>query len=70
MGRPREISPEERAELVSQGYRPVEIWVPDLSNEIFRRQVQKEMQSIAAAAETDDVSQWTVAVGPTDWDKP
>lgn len=70
MGRPREISSEERAELVQQGYRPVEIWVPDLSSEIFRQQARKEMRAIAAADVTDDVSDWIDAVGPTDWDRP
>ena len=33
MGRPRELSQEERADLLRQGYRPIEIWVPDLDNE-------------------------------------
>ncbi len=37
MGRPRELSSEERADLLRRGYRPVEIWVPDLENETIRR---------------------------------
>lgn len=70
MGRPREISAEERADLIRQGYRPVEIWVPDMTSEIFRTQVQEEMRRIAVADTTDDVSEWIDAVGPVDWDKP
>jgi hypothetical protein len=70
VGRPREISAAERAELIRQGYRPVEIWVPDMTSEVFRRQIELEMQLIAAAGTTDNVSDWVDAVGPTDWDKP
>lgn len=70
MGRPREISREEQAELIRQGYRKIEIWVPDLSNEIFRAQAEEEMRRIAEADARDDVAAWIEAVGPTDWDKP
>jgi hypothetical protein len=70
LGRPREISLEEQAELIRQGYRKIEIWVPDLGNEIFRAQAEEEMRRIAAADSTDDVARWIEAVGPTDWDKP
>jgi hypothetical protein len=70
MGRPREISAEERAELMRQGFRPVEIWVPDITNEIFRRQIEREMRLIAASDEVDGISGWIDAVGPKDWDKP
>ncbi|CAN7423675.1 antitoxin MazE-like protein [Neorhizobium sp. LjRoot104] len=70
MGRPREISPEERAELIRQGYRPIEIWVPDLTSEAFRRQAEEEMRRIAEADAKEDIEDWIEAVGPTDWDKP
>ena len=70
MGRPREISAEERADLINQGYRPIEIWVPDMTSEAFRIQIEQEMRSIAEADNTDDVSNWIDAVGPTDWDRP
>ena len=70
MGRPREISAQEREELIRQGYRPVEIWVPDVSSEAFRLQIEQEMRLIAEADEKDDVSDWIEAVGPADWDKP
>ncbi|PTM92807.1 antitoxin MazE-like protein [Mycoplana dimorpha] len=70
MGRPREISPEERAELIRQGYRPVEIWVPDLTSETFRKRVELEARRIAEADAEDDIGGWIAAVGPTEWDKP
>lgn len=70
MGRPRELSPEERADLISRGYRPVEIWVPDLDNPEVQKQLQEEIGRIAAADEKDDVMDWIEAVGPVDWDRP
>ncbi|MDQ0421978.1 DUF3018 family protein [Rhizobium sp. CRIBSB] len=70
MGRPRELSPEERADLVRRGYRPIEIWVPDLGNETMRAQLDEEARRIAEGDELDDVTDWIHAVGPTDWDKP
>ncbi|MDQ0136835.1 hypothetical protein J2T08_004774 [Neorhizobium galegae] len=70
MGRPREISAEERAELIRQGYRPIEIWVPDLTSETFRRQAEEEMRRIAEADAKEGIEDWIEAVGPTDWDKP
>ena len=36
MGRPKELTEAERAELMlEKGYRPVEVWVPDLSRPAF-----------------------------------
>lgn len=70
MGRPRELSPEEREDLLRRGYRPVEIWVPDLENETIRAQIAEEARRIAETDERDDVTDWLEAVGPTDWDKP
>lgn len=46
MGRPRELTEEERQELLSQGFRPVEMWVPDLSQPRVREQLVKELKAI------------------------
>lgn len=70
MGRPRELSQEERADLMRRGYRPVEIWVPDIGNEALRLQLHEEARRIAAADKADDIMDWVEAAGPTDWDKP
>ncbi len=71
MGRPRELSQEERADLLRRGYRPIEIWVPDLNNETIRAQLAEEARRIAEADNDDDeVMDWLQAAGPTDWDKP
>ena len=71
MGRPRELSQEERADLLRRGYRPIEIWVPDLDNETIRAQLAEEARRIAEADnDEDEVMDWLEAVGPNDWDKP
>ncbi|MFN3321049.1 MAG: antitoxin MazE-like protein [Allorhizobium sp.] len=71
MGRPRELSQEERADLLRRGYRPIEIWVPDLDNETIRAQLAEEARRIAEADnDEDEVMDWLQAAGPTDWDKP
>lgn len=70
MGRPRELSQEERADLLRRGYRPIELWVPDVSNQIMRAQLEEEARRIAESEDQDDVTDWLQAVGPTDWDKP
>lgn len=70
MGRPRELSQEERADLLRRGYRPIELWVPDLDNETMRAQLEEEARRIAEGEDQDDVTDWLQAVGPTDWDKP
>lgn len=70
MGRPRELSPEERDDLLRRGYRPIEIGVPDLDNETMRAQLAEEARRIAEADGEDEVMDWLQAAGPTDWDKP
>ena len=66
MGRPRELSPEERADLLRRGYRPVEIWVPDLDPEGLRVRLQEEAKRIAAADDEDDMMDWIAGVAPFD----
>jgi len=58
MGRPRELTDTERDKLVAQGYRPVEVWVPDIwSNEVWQ-QVYRDCELIRASEEEADVDLW------------
>jgi len=70
MGRPTDLSQEERSDLMRRGYRPIEIWVPDLDSETLRTQLQQEAQRIAEADAKEGIMDWIEAIGPTDWDKP
>ncbi|MNE01564.1 hypothetical protein D3C80_940080 [compost metagenome] len=70
MGRPRELSQEERADLMRRGYRPVEIWVPDITSETYRNEAARQAQ---ASVEADRQAGLTELVDPgatEDWDKP
>ena len=49
MGRPRELTDAERAELVAKGYRPVEMWIPDLSRAEVRERLEHELKAIREA---------------------
>ena len=46
MGRPRELTNEEREELLAKGYKPVEVWVPDVDSEAFWKALEKEGEAI------------------------
>ena len=49
MGRPKELSEEERQELLAKGYRPVEVWVPDWDSPEIRERIRRECEAINEA---------------------
>lgn len=70
MGRPRELSQEERDDLMRRGYRPVEIWVPDTTSNAYREDAARQAQ---ASVEADRQAGLTELIDPgaaEDWDKP
>jgi antidote-toxin recognition MazE-like antitoxin len=46
MGRPRELTEEERAELIAKGYKPVEVWVPDWDSPEVQKRIKRECEAI------------------------
>jgi hypothetical protein len=46
MGRPRELTEAERAELIAKGYKPVEMWVLDWDNPEVRERIKRECEAI------------------------
>ncbi len=46
MGRPRELTEEERRKLLSEGYRPVELWVLDWENPEVIERIKRECEAI------------------------
>ena len=62
MGRPKELTEEERQELLAKGYRPVEIWVPDFDNPEIRKQLEREAKAVAEADEKDDIFEWLASL--------
>jgi len=49
MGRPKELTDEEKADLLARGYRPYEVWLPDVWSEEFWTQIEKDCQLIREA---------------------
>ncbi len=46
MGRPKELTEEQRADLLARGYRPVEVWVPDSDSPAFLALMERECRTI------------------------
>jgi Protein of unknown function (DUF3018) len=70
MGRPREITPEERAELIEKGYRPVEIWVPDATNEAYLTEARRQAIAAVEADRIAGIEELTDPSAYDSWDKP
>lgn len=68
MGRPRELTEEERAELIAEGYRPIEVWVPNLANPKMLALAVAEAKRIALADEEEDIGNWIDAVQQDMWE--
>ncbi|WP_157016013.1 antitoxin MazE-like protein [Mesorhizobium xinjiangense] len=58
MGRPRELSEEEREALRKEGFRPVEVWLPDIWSDEVWEQVYKDCELIRGSEEEADVNLW------------
>ncbi|MFP5076888.1 antitoxin MazE-like protein [Rhizobium sp. YIM 134829] len=69
MGRPRELSPEERADLLRQGYRPIEIWVPDFSSPTYRAEAARQAQSSVQADRREGLTDLLGEADYQDWDE-
>ena len=58
MGRPRELTEAERQKLIDEGYRAVEVWVPDIWSDEVWQQVYRDCELIRASEEEADVDLW------------
>lgn len=68
MGRPRELTQEERQELLDKGYKPVEVWVPDLSDPAVYALAEAEAKRIALADQEEDIMDWIEAGQKDMWE--
>jgi hypothetical protein len=66
MGRPKELTEEERQLLRKQGLRPIEIWVPDLEAPGMAEELRRQAAAAAAADEKDGIFEWLAAVHAMD----
>lgn len=70
MARARELTQQERDDLIRRGHRPVEIWVPDFDNGTTRLRGQEDARRRAEADRTERIAKGLAAAGPADWDRP
>lgn len=70
MGRPLEMTPEERATLIRQGYKPIEIWVPDIENETYRKEAARQAEAAVEADRRAGIVELTDPAAYDEWDKP
>ncbi len=73
MGRPRELTQEQRQELLAKGFRPLEVWVVDRESLAYRSEAAKQAKSAAEADLRDgEIDDWLAHVQAGVWedDKP
>ena len=58
MGRPRELTEQERQKLIAEGYKPVEVWLPDIWSDEVWDQVFLDCELIRKSEEDADVDLW------------
>ena len=68
MGRPTELTEDERQKLIAEGYRPIEVWVRDVSSDEYRAEAHRQARSAAHADVEDRVMEWVEAVSAEAWD--
>jgi hypothetical protein len=67
MGRSKELSPEERADLVRRGYRSIEVWIPDTT--AYRAEAERQARSAVEADRAAGLEQLSDEDPGTDWCK-
>ena len=68
MGRPRELTEEQRAELLAKGYKPVEVWVPDIDSEAFWKALEQEGKAIRESDRRSHMNETLEAFLDDIWD--
>lgn len=69
MGRPRELSEEEKRKLIAEGYRPVEVWLPDLWSDELWKQIEEDCRLIREADEREGMADVLDAFARNLWDE-
>jgi hypothetical protein len=68
MGRPSELTEEQKQQLRSKAFRPVEVWLPDFSDPNVYAQAVAEAKRIAFADNEEDILTWMEAVQKDMWE--
>ena len=57
-----------REKMRSRGYRPIQVWVPDMRTKEFEAEVQRQMRLINSADREDDIMDWLDEARAGWWD--
>ncbi|MCG6115496.1 MAG: antitoxin MazE family protein [Mesorhizobium sp.] len=68
MGRPKELSEEERQQLLAEGYRPIEIWLPDVWSDEFWKQMNEDCRLIRESDRRENMDEVLDAFARDLWD--
>ena len=68
MGRPRELTEHERQELLAKGYKPVEMWIPDVDSEAFWQSLEREGTAIREADRRSHMNEVLESLLDDNWD--
>ncbi|MBN9077042.1 MAG: hypothetical protein BGN87_20335 [Rhizobiales bacterium 65-79] len=68
MGRPKELTEEEKRQLRSKAFHPVEVWLPDFSDPNVYAQAVAEAKRIAVADSEEDILTWMEALQKDMWE--
>ncbi len=60
---------EYRRRMKEQGFRQIQVWVPDVRSDSFTRAAHKQSLLAAAADRADDTQDWIDDVSAADWDE-
>lgn len=53
--------------MEEEGYRLLQVWVPDRQNDLYLQQVKRECESINSADAQDDIMDWLDDVSAWIW---
>ncbi len=68
MGRPVELTAEQREKLLEKGFKPVEIWVPRSDDATYRAEAARQAREAAKADAEDNAMSWVASVSGGVWD--
>ncbi len=60
---------EHRRRMKEQGFRQIQVWVPDVRSDSFARAAHEQSLLAAAADRADDTQDWIDDVSAADWDR-